>query len=176
MSKASWESILLVSLDGGESWNSIADGLPNAGTFLWTPSHELGTPGPAPTFSALLSVTAHDAAGNYNIDQSDSYFAIFDLATLSARRSADRAHARRDAESAEQSCVVSYALPALHHVARVGVRSAGPRGRGAGRWCTIGRHVSHAMGAVLARRWCGVYFVRFRTPQKVLTRRLVVTR
>uniref|UniRef100_A0A832MLD6 T9SS type A sorting domain-containing protein n=1 Tax=Eiseniibacteriota bacterium TaxID=2212470 RepID=A0A832MLD6_UNCEI len=58
----------------GGPWEPLAAGVPNTGSFAWTPT------GPATT-TALLRVTARDAAGNAGADLSDATWEIFDLST-----------------------------------------------------------------------------------------------
>ena len=60
--------------DVGGPWETIATGVANSGSYLWTVS------GPA-TGLALVKVVAHDAAGNTATDQSDAIFTISDFAT-----------------------------------------------------------------------------------------------
>ena len=62
---------LAVSRDGGLIWSTIASGVANTGSFPWTVT------GPT-TNTALLRVTASDAAGNQGVDQSDAAWAIVD--------------------------------------------------------------------------------------------------
>ena len=60
---------LTLSRDGGTTWETVATGVANSGTYPWTVT------GPQ-TSNALLHVTAHDAAGNNGNGQSAAVFSI----------------------------------------------------------------------------------------------------
>ncbi len=60
---------ILYSLDGGSSWEIVASGVANTGSYPWT------TPG-SETGQALVKVEAMDKAGHVGWDQSDSLFGI----------------------------------------------------------------------------------------------------
>jgi len=60
---------ILYSLDGGSSWEIVASGVANTGSYPWT------TPG-SETGQALVKVEAVDKAGHVGWDQSDSLFGI----------------------------------------------------------------------------------------------------
>ncbi|NOT35086.1 MAG: hypothetical protein HOP12_13125 [Candidatus Eisenbacteria bacterium] len=67
---------LLISHTGfAGPFTSIAIGIPNDGDFLWTVT------GPEADSLAVLRVVAHDGAGHDGLDESDTAFTIFDLAT-----------------------------------------------------------------------------------------------
>src|SRR5205807_1989041 len=58
------------SSDGGATYpNAIATGIANSGSYSWTVPN-------APTTSARVRVTAHDAAGHAGADASDASFTI----------------------------------------------------------------------------------------------------
>jgi beta-lactamase superfamily II metal-dependent hydrolase len=59
------------SLDDGATWNPLASGAPNAGTFGWTVPN-------VPTTQGLARVAAHDAAGNVGTAVSNAVFSITD--------------------------------------------------------------------------------------------------
>jgi subtilisin family serine protease len=59
------------SIDGGVSWNPVATGEANDGTYAWT------VPSTA-TIQALVRVKAYDGAGNSGVDASDAVFTIAD--------------------------------------------------------------------------------------------------
>ncbi len=65
---------LQLSRNGGTTWETIAAGVANSGSYPWTVT------GPA-TSNAILKVTAYDAAGNSGSDLSDASFMILDGAT-----------------------------------------------------------------------------------------------
>ena len=58
-----------VSYNGGGSWTTLATGVPNTGVYPWIVA------GP-PTATALLRVTAKDAANNQGVDVSDQLWTI----------------------------------------------------------------------------------------------------
>jgi subtilisin family serine protease len=62
---------LEISRDNGANWSTVATGIANTGSFPWTVT------GPTSN-TALLRVTAKDAAGNQGVDLSDAVWAIAD--------------------------------------------------------------------------------------------------
>jgi hypothetical protein len=72
---------LSVSLDNGGTWSTIASGVPNNGSYLWTPAAPGTNTGAAPVYSALFRVDAEDGSSNANSDESDAGFSIFDPQT-----------------------------------------------------------------------------------------------
>jgi hypothetical protein len=60
---------LYYSTDGGSTWQEIATGLGNTGTYLWTVPYD-------PSGNAMVKVIAADAVGNEAEDTSDSVFTI----------------------------------------------------------------------------------------------------
>jgi subtilisin family serine protease len=62
---------IAISRDGGGSWSNLATGVANSGSFPWVVT------GPT-TNTALLRVTASDAAGNQGVDLSNAVWAIVD--------------------------------------------------------------------------------------------------
>jgi hypothetical protein len=70
-----------LSRDNGTTWESIADDYTNSGSFSWFVTGPGTNVDAIPVFSALIEVTATDAAGNTCGDRSDNPFAIYDLAT-----------------------------------------------------------------------------------------------
>jgi hypothetical protein len=59
------------SIDGGVSWNPVATGEANDGTYAWIVPD-------SPTVDALVRVKAYDGAGNSGVDASDAAFTIAD--------------------------------------------------------------------------------------------------
>jgi hypothetical protein len=62
---------LAYSVDNGSNWTTIATGEANDGTYTWTVPN-------TPSTTALVRVTAHDAAANSTADVSDAVFSITD--------------------------------------------------------------------------------------------------
>src|SRR5262249_29645682 len=83
---ADQEAVTFVDLDasrdGGATWDPIAAGVQNTGSYVWTPPSRAGDSGSQPVFQSLFRVTAHDGGGNTTTDQSDDFFAVFDLGSL----------------------------------------------------------------------------------------------
>jgi hypothetical protein len=71
---------LLISVDYGVSFDKIASGIPNTGTYTWLVDRATNT-GAVPVYSALFLVKAYDAAANVGSDVSDAPFALYDLTT-----------------------------------------------------------------------------------------------
>jgi hypothetical protein len=73
---------LELSRDNGASWELIDAAAANTGSYIWLATGP-GTNGggPNPVFTALLRVTAQDAAGHPANDQSDAGFSLFDVST-----------------------------------------------------------------------------------------------
>jgi hypothetical protein len=72
---------LYISRDNGATWEKIASGIPNSGTYTWTVTGPGTNTGPDPVFSALFRVDARDGSSNVGTDASDAPFAIYDIAT-----------------------------------------------------------------------------------------------
>jgi hypothetical protein len=70
-----------LSRDNGNNWESIADNIANSGSYSWIVTGPGTNVDAVPVFSALIEVTATDAAGNTCGDRSNNPFAIYDLAT-----------------------------------------------------------------------------------------------
>jgi trimeric autotransporter adhesin len=66
--------------DLGTTWEDLATGIANSGTFTWTVTPPPTNVDATHVFTALIEVRAHDANGNLGSDQSDAPFEIFDVA------------------------------------------------------------------------------------------------
>ncbi len=72
---------LSISRDLGQTWEPIATGIANTGSFAWLVSGPQTTNGTSETYSALFRATVHSVFGAVVTDASDAPFAIFDATT-----------------------------------------------------------------------------------------------
>jgi minor extracellular serine protease Vpr len=158
-----------VARTNGGAYETIAHGVPNSGSYAWTVS------GPMTT-QARLKVTARDGGGNSASDFGDGLFAIAGPLEVPGGAVDDFALAIASANPSAGPVDVDFALP---RVADVEITVLDLAGR---RVATLARGI-HAAGRHRAR-WTprsersssGVYFVRLRAPQTMLTRRIAITR
>jgi hypothetical protein len=170
---------LALSRDNGASWETIANGAPNTGTYDWIVTAPGTHSGGTPIFMALFRVTATDGTSHTAADSSDSPFAIdngsptgvgdavkaFDLSSISpnpARGPVRIAYAL--AHEGPVDLVVldvqGRVVQALEHGTRnAGRYQAGWDGR------TGGTHATP-----------GLYFVRLRAGGLTFTKRFTVVR
>jgi hypothetical protein len=162
---------LLLSRDGGGTFETIALGLPNTGSYAWT----VGGP---PTGSARLRVVAYDGAGNSVEDLSDGSFIIvgdvtgmagrdaaFALSALS--RNPTRGPARFQYAVAREAEVRLSVLDVQGRVLATLAEGRRPPGRYQAVWDGRSRH---------GPAGSGLYLVRYRTPAGDFVRRIVLTR
>ena len=72
---------IYVSTDSGATYVPVALGLPNTGTYEWTPTNALATNiGNPQRYTALIKIVATDADGKHGEDTSDSGFSINSVA------------------------------------------------------------------------------------------------
>jgi hypothetical protein len=167
---------LAVSRDSGATWSPIAVGLPNTGTHVWLVSRPGSNLGPQAVASCLLRVTARDSAGNESADVSTAPFAIHDLHPLSVEAGPSGLELRAvEPNPVRDVATFRFQVPeegwvriTLHdlqgrQVARVHEGSA-PAGLQQVQW-------SSSSGPPP-----GVYFVVLRSPEAIVTRRVVLAR
>ena len=162
-----------LSRDGGGSWSTLAAGIANSGSLAWT------VDGPATT-TALLRVTARDAASNQGVDVSDAAWTIVDPLTGVAGDEPviEFELTARSSNPTRGETVIEYAVPRAADVSlalfdlqgrEVAVLANGPHGPGRYRvtWNGEGeRGPAHA----------GVYFLRLRSAGISVTRRIALAR
>jgi uncharacterized repeat protein (TIGR02543 family) len=152
----------------GGPWLPVASGLPNTGSYDWT------VPAPA-TPTAVVRVTALDAAGNSSVDTSTTVFAILDPSAGVGHGPAVLALARPTPNPSGDLSAIAFSLPKEGR-ARVEVLDAGGRrvasyegvfAAGSHLWQWDGRLASGA------RARAGLYFVRLGTAFGTRMQRLV---
>ncbi len=159
---------LEVARTSGGPYEPIALGVPNTGSYAWTPT------GPM-TSQARLRVTARDAAGNSGADAGDGLFTItMPLGAPDEAAVTRFALALRSPSPASGPVEIEYAVPRATKLSldvfdlmgrRVASLASGPHqpGRYRARWDA---------GSERA----GIFFVRLRTPEWEAARRVVRTR
>ena len=163
-----------LSRDGGTNWEVIALNQPNSGSYGWTIT------GPT-TATALLRVTAKDAAGNFGQDASNATFSI--LSGPVAVGDEDRpitefALDRISPSPTAGKATIVYRVP---KVADVSVALFDLQGREVATLAQgrhpVGRYTVTWDGQVGGGPAApGIYFVRLRTPGLTRNRRIVVSR
>lgn len=164
---------LELSRDGGANFSeTIAASAPNTGTYSWTVS------GPVST-SAMLRVTADDAACHSVADTSDAVFAIEDPTTgVPGGPASEFALGAVVPNPSHGAVQFEYALPRESRVRvsildvqgrEVAVLASGvqPAGRHMVNWSAV------RTGSTVAR---GLYFVRYEAGGKVFSRRFAIVR
>jgi len=172
---------LHVSRDNGASWQPIALGQFDDGTYDWTvtpPSTNNGNP--SPVYSALIKVTAHDGAGNVGSDVSDAAFAIHDhsLNGVTDAPVTEFALGRVSPNPSAGKVDVEYALPREAHV-RLAIVDVQGREIAvlANGVVAPGRHRAVWDGrAARCPAPTGLYFVRYGTPNRTMIKRIALAR
>lgn len=165
---------LAVSRDSGSTWSLIAEGLPNTGTHVWLVSRPGSNLGGQAVASCLLRVTARDSAGNESSDISSAPFSIHDLQPLSVETSRSELELRAvEPNPVREDATFHYQVPGEGWV-RISLHD--PQGRLVARI-----HEGRVPAGIHQVRWSsssgslpGVYFVVLRTPEAILTRKVVL--
>jgi Calx-beta domain-containing protein len=158
---------LEISRDGGATYETVASGVPNTGTYTWTST------GPV-SAAMLLRVTAKDDPGHSAVDVSDALWTLDE--TVAADPVAPRTFALSPVapNPARGTLGIRYALPRAAHVqldivdvrgriVTTLVRGEQPAGQRSAAWAT--KSVAS-----------GLYFARFRAPGFEAVQRFVVMR
>lgn len=164
---------LAISRDNGSNWTNVATGVANTGSFVWNVT------GPVTT-TALLRVTASDAAANQGSDVSDAAWEIQDppVTAVGDQDIVEYALARVSPNPISDQAVIEYAVPKASEVSlllydlqgrQVAQLARGPHG--------VGVHQVTWSGEVDGgRAHAGVYFLQLKAPGVTKTQRLVVAR
>ena len=92
------------SLDYGATWQTIAVGVPNTGSYTWHVPPPGTMVGSTEVFSALIRVTATDNGGEQGSDQSDGFFSIPDCVV-------DVSVVRLEADATDEGIAIRWTLP-----------------------------------------------------------------
>lgn len=163
--------ILLSRTGAGGTYEPVASGLPNTGSWEWT----VTAPG---TEEAALKVVAHDADTNTAEDVSDSTFVIYEGVGVPEDAIVSFALEMKSANPVSGAVELSLAVPRAAHVRAVVYdvrgREVAVIADGA---CEPGRHAIVWSGAVQGGRAAsGIYFVRVETPEGRLSRKIALVR
>ena len=160
---------LLLSRDNGATWESIATGVPNTGTYPWTATGPL-------TQLARLKVIASDVHAHVAEDASDAVWSIWNADGVDTLVPLAFALAPVSPNPSRQAMQVRYALP-REEVVRMAVLDV--RGRLVAQLVDgalpAGEHVARWDGRTAnGRAAAGVYFVRMRAGTFEAQRRFVL--
>jgi hypothetical protein len=151
----------------GGPWEVVAHGLANTGSYEWT------VPAQA-TDSALVRVTAYDAAGNAGVSLSDSVFRIVNPNAGVGAGGLMLALWRPQPNPGSGSTLLRFALPGAGRVKLEVLDLAGRRLWGREAELGPGAHAVRWQGGTEAggRARAGIYFARLVTPWGSRTQRL----
>jgi beta-lactamase superfamily II metal-dependent hydrolase len=151
----------------GGPWEVVAHGLANTGSYAWT------VPAQA-TDSALVRVTAYDAAGNAGVSLSDSAFRIVNPNAGVGAGGLALALWRPQPNPGSGSTLLRFALPGAGRVKLEVLDLAGRRLWGREAELGPGTHALQWQGGTEGggRAGAGLYFVRLVTPWGSRTQRL----
>ena len=168
---------LFVSRDNGVTFEPIATGLPNTGSYDWVVTGP-GTDDADDAMTNVLTVVARDGT-NSSEDVSDAGFEIINLAAgISAALPSDFALAPPSPNPSHGPAMIAYAVP---RDANVKLRIVDVQGREVVRLVDglvpAGRYQVRWNGAGSDGRFLsGVFFVRMESGPRVFTRRLAMVR
>ncbi|HEV8480014.1 MAG TPA: Calx-beta domain-containing protein, partial [Candidatus Eisenbacteria bacterium] len=156
---------LEISRDGGATYETVANGVPNTGTYTWTST------GPSST-EMLLRVTAKDDPGHTSVDVSDAVWALSDAVAADGATPKAFVLSPVAPNPARGTLGIRYALPrsaavqldivdVRGRIVTTLVRGEQPAGQQSAMWAT--KSVAS-----------GLYFARFRAPGFEAVQRFVV--
>jgi len=156
---------LEISRDGGATYESVASGVPNTGTYTWTST------GPTST-EMLLRVTAKDDPGHTAVDVSDAVWALSDAVAADGGTPKAFALSQVAPNPARGTLGIRYALP---HGAVVRLDIVDVRGRIVAT-LVRGEQPAGQKSALWASKnvASGLYFARLRAPGFEAVQRFVV--